>query len=211
MISVKEYKANPCRSLSIPYWKAKNMSLPSDIKIVHNNEFNINLLDNYCDKRFFRLKHSLKNIPDYDTSDITIDVITPDRINELSDCINKCYKHTEIRVSPDYIRSLTETEVYCPELWIGAFSGQCLIGSILCDFDRETGEGIIEWLQVLPKYRGRGTASALICRALKSMRIFADFATVSGECDNVTNPESVYRKCNFNGNDVWHILTKKAL
>lgn len=211
MISVKEYKANPCRSLSIPYWKAKNMLLPPDIQIVHDNEFNLNLSDHYCDKRFFRLKHDLKNIPDYGTSDITLDVITPDRINELSDCINNCYKHTEIKVSPDYIQSLTETEAYCPELWIGAFSGQRLIGSILCDFDRETGEGIIEWLQVLPEYRGRGTAAALISRALKAMKVFADFATVSGECDNVTNPEAVYRKCHFKGNDVWHILTEKTL
>ncbi len=38
------------------------------------------------------------------------------------------------------------------------------------------------------------------------MAAFADFATVSGECDNPTRPEAVYRACGFVGDDVWHIL-----
>lgn len=118
-------------------------------------------------------------------------------------------KLNEIRVSEDYIRSLTTTQVYCPELWIGAILNGRLIGSIICDFDVEVGEAIIEWLQVLPEYRGRGIASALLYKALKTMSSFADFVTVSGECDNVTNPESVYRSCGFNGDDVWHILNEK--
>lgn len=83
-----------------------------------------------------------------------------------------------------------------------------LIGSIICDLDTEIGEGVIEWLQVLPKYRGKGIASSLICKALNIMKHYAEFTTVSGECDNSTNPEYVYRKCGFEGNDIWHILTK---
>ena len=41
------------------------------------------------------------------------------------------------------------------------------------------------------------------------MKGIADFATVSGKVDNETNPEALYRKCGFVGNDVWHILHKK--
>lgn len=37
MISINEYKQNPCGALSIPYWKAEKMSIPENIKIVHNN------------------------------------------------------------------------------------------------------------------------------------------------------------------------------
>ena len=96
--------------------------------------------------------------------------------------------------------------VKCFGILILGIGAVYLIGSVLCDYDAETGEGIIEWLQVLPKYRGRGIASALVCKGLKIMSGFADFATVSGECENVTNPEGVYRKCGFTGNDVWHIL-----
>jgi len=37
----------------------------------------------------------------------------------------------------------------------------------------------------------------------------ANFVTVSGEVDNSTNPEALYRKCGFIGDDIWHIMTKK--
>lgn len=40
-------------------------------------------------------------------------------------------------------------------------------------------------------------------------RYFAKFATVSGKIDNPANPERLYRKCGFVGNDVWHIIRKK--
>ena len=37
----------------------------------------------------------------------------------------------------------------------------------------------------------------------------ATFATVSGQCNNPTNPEALYRKCGFTGSDVWHVLRKR--
>ena len=59
---------------------------------------------------------------------------------------------------------------------------------------------------MLPEYRGHGIAAALTARALEAMGGFADFATVSGQCENPTRPERVYRACGFQGDDVWHIL-----
>ena len=209
MISIEDYKKNPCKVSSIPYWKTKSLTIPSNMKIIHSNEFDEKLLDNYIDRRFFRLIHNLSNIPELNIPEIKLDVIPSNRTDELVDMINSSYAHSEICVSHDYVRSLTATQVYCPELWIGAILDGKLIGSIICDFDTEVGEAIIEWLQVLPEYRGRGIASALMCKALKKMSSFADFATVSGECDNMTNPERVYRNCGFKGNDVWHILNEK--
>lgn len=209
VISIKDYKKNPCRVSSIPYWKTKSVTIPSNIKIIHNNEFDEKLLDNYIDRKFFRLIHNLSNIPEPYIPEIELEVIQPNRINELVDMINRSYAHAEARVSEDYVRSLTTIQVYCPESWIGAILNERLIGSIICDFDIEVGEAVIEWLQVLPEYRGKGIASALICKALKTMRSVANFATVSGECDNITNPEKVYRSCGFDGDDVWHILHEK--
>lgn len=209
MISIKDYKNNPCRAFSLPYWKAKGVSIPKGMKIVHDSEFDEKLPKKYVDKRFFRLKHGLKNIPLFDIGGIDFKIISPDSVDELTDMINRSYTHSDIHVTAEHIKSLTTTKVYCPELWIGAFLDGRLIGSILCDFDSEVGEGIIEWLQVLPEFRGRGIACALTCKALKIMSGFAEFATVSGECENTTNPEKVYRKCGFTGNDVWHVLNKK--
>lgn len=209
MISMEAYKKDPCKVSSIPYWKAKSLIVPSNMKIVHSDEFDVNLLDNYFDRRFFRLIHDLSDIPEFNAAGIKIDVIRSNRNEELANLINRSYTHTGICVSADHMSGLSTTQVYCPELWIGAFLNGELIGSIICDFDREAGEAIIEWLQVLPEYRGKCVGSALICKALKTMSSFADFATVSGECDNITNPERVYRRCGFLGEDVWHILNEK--
>lgn len=209
MISIEAYKKNPCKVSSIPYWKAKSLTTPSNMRIIHSDEFDQTLLDHYFDRRFFRLIHKLSNIPEFHTAGIQLEAIQPNRNDELADMINRSYAHSGICVSTDYLNSLSTTQVYCPELWIGAILGRKLIGSIICDFDIEVGEAIIEWLQVLPEYRGRGIALALICKALKIMSSFADFATVSGECDNITNPERVYRYCGFEGEDVWHILNEK--
>lgn len=209
IISMEDYKMNPCRVSSIPYWKAKSLAIPCGMKVVHDEEFDEKLLGKYLDRRFFRLQHNLSNIPEVSIPEIQLEVIPSDRTDELVDLINRSYTHSDIRVSEEDRRRWTTTQVYCPELWIGALFEGKLIGSIICDFDIEVGEAIIEWLQVLPEYRGRGIAAALVCRALKQMRSFADFATVSGECDNITNPESVYRTCGFAGNDVWHVLREK--
>ena len=208
MISINKYKQNPCGVLSIPYWKAEEMSIPDNIKIVHNNNFDKAMLNEYNDKKYFRLFHNLKVIPTFSNNNYTYGIISKTEINELVKMINASYTHANVCASADYINGLTKTKVYCPELWIGAFDNHKLIGSIICDLDTEIGEGIIEWLQVLPAYRGKGIASSLICKALNIMKHTAEFATVSGECDNSTNPEGVYRKCGFEGNDIWHILTK---
>ena len=210
MFSLEDYKQDPCRVSSIPYWKARNIAIPPNMKIVHDNDFDKKLLEHYTDKRFFRLVHHLTRIPEFSHADITFEVILPGKIDELAEMINHCYTHSDICVSADYVQGLTATPVYCPELWIGAFSRRKLIGSILCDFDGEVGEAVIEWLQVLPECRGKGIASALICTALQKMNNFADFATVSGECENSTNPEQVYRHCGFSGDDIWHILHEKS-
>lgn len=209
MILMEDYKKDPCRASSIPYWKAKSLTIPANMKIIHRDEFDEKLLDHYLDRRFFRLIHDLSNIPEYNVPELEFEVISVDRAKELADLINRSYGHCEIRVSEDSIRGLTATRVYCPELWIGAVLDEQLVGSIICDYDEEVGEAVIEWLQVLPEYRGRGIAAALVCKALHIMRGFADFATVSGECDNITNPARVYRSCGFEGNDVWHILNEK--
>lgn len=37
----------------------------------------------------------------------------------------------------------------------------------------------------------------------------ASFVTLSGQVNNSTNPEALYRNCGFEGNDIWHIMHKK--
>lgn len=68
----------------------------------------------------------------------------------------------------------------------------------------------MEWIQVSEHHRRFGLGSYLVCELLWRMKDIARFATVSGQCNNPANPEGLYRKCGFTGNDVWHILRKKG-
>ena len=62
MIYLDNYLKNPCLSLSIPYWKAKNISVPDNMKIVHESGFSAELLKEYEDETYFRLYHSMKKL-----------------------------------------------------------------------------------------------------------------------------------------------------
>ncbi|MBR4875433.1 MAG: hypothetical protein IKU95_02975, partial [Clostridia bacterium] len=55
--------------------------------------------------------------------------------------------------------------------------------------------------------RRKGIGQAIVSELLRRMADLADFATVSGKVNSVTQPEKLYRKCGFCGNDIWHILT----
>ena len=83
------------------------------------------------------------------------------------------------------------------------------VGCGIADFDAEAKELILEWIQVFPQYRGKKIGQLIVTELLFRMKDVADFATVSGKVGNSTNPEALYRKCGFVGNDVWHILHKK--
>lgn len=83
------------------------------------------------------------------------------------------------------------------------------VGCGIADFDTETRELILEWIQVLPQHRGKKIGQLIVTELLYRMKDIADFGTVSGKVDNLTNPEALYRKCGFSGDDVWHILHKK--
>lgn len=106
---------------------------------------------------------------------------------------------------------MLKSPVYCPDLWVllKDRSTETYVGCGIADYDKDIGELIPEWIQILPQYRGRGYGYAIINYLLKKMQGKAKFATVSGQVNNPTNPEHLYRKCGFTGNDIWHILHKK--
>ena len=84
-----------------------------------------------------------------------------------------------------------------------------LLDEITANLDSETEELVLEWIQVLPEYRGRGLGKMLVNELLCRMGGRAKFATVYGKADSPSNPEALYRKCGFIGNDVWHVLHRK--
>lgn len=209
MITLTEYLNNPCGTLSIPYWKAKRITIPPDMKILHDRDFSSDILSDYTDEEYFRLYHSLKYIPKIVTDNFVITTATRRDIKTIVQIINDSY--TDISVNKELIKSYTQTPVYDENLWIMVKekATKKIVGCGLADYDTEAKEIVLEWIQVLPEYRGKKIGQLIVTELLFRMKDVADFATVSGKVDNTTNPEALYRKCGFVGNDVWHILHKK--
>lgn len=204
---LKEYLENPCRKLSIPYWKNKNMQIPENMIIVHQNDFDDSSFTDYHDEKYFRLIHKLDNVKRNHIDGFSVRTAEASDIPIIVDIINKSY--SDLSVTYEQILSYTKTEAYDKNLWIVVYENNKndAVGCGIADLDNEAREGILEWIQVLPEYRGRGIGKMIVNELLRRMKN-ADFATVSGKIDNKTNPEKLYRSCHFVGNDIWHILTK---
>lgn len=203
---LQEYLQDPCRKLSIPYWKNKSLQIPDNMRIVHHDDFDKKLFSSYHDEKYFRLIHKLNNVQSTPIEGFSVRTADASDIAIIVNIINKSY--TDLSVTMEQILSYTKTEVYDKNLWIIICeSNTQAVGCGIADFDNEAKEGILEWIQVLPEYRGRGIGKMIVNELLCRMKN-ADFATVSGKIDNSTNPEKLYRSCNFMGTDIWHILTK---
>ncbi len=206
---LSEYLKSPCSSSSIPYWKQKNLIMPDNVKIVHNDNYTVNEFTNYSDEPYFRLYHDLKFICQTDLNDVEIVNANPDLLAEFVAIINASY--TDLSVTNEQIESFTKSPVYCPDLWVllRDKASERFVGCGIADYDRNIGELILEWIQVLPLYRGRGYGSYIVNHLLNRMKGIAKFATVSGKINSPSRPESLYRRCGFTGNDIWHILYRK--
>lgn len=184
------------------------MKVPDNMKIVHNSEFNAADFVGYKDEPYFRLYHDLKAVKQPKREDVEIVVGTADTLDIFVDIINKSY--SDLTVTKEQLESYRKTPVFCSDLWVllknttGDYAG-CGIA----DYDKEIGEMILEWIQVIPSCRHNGYGQCIVNYLLSKMRGQAKFATVSGKVNNPTNPERLYRKCGFTGNDVWHILYKE--
>lgn len=209
MLSLQKYIQNPCAQLSIPYWKAKTRKVPDNIKIVHDSEYSSKKYSNYIDERYFRLLHSLNKIEVIKIDGFEIITANENDNDTIVAVINESYE--DLQVDLEQIQKYRKTPVYNPNLWIlvrEKISGKC-VGCGIADYDTEAKELILEWIQVLPDYRRRKIGKFIVYELLSRMKRDADFATVSGKVDNLSNPELLYRSCGFVGNDVWHVLRMK--
>ena len=204
------YLNNPCGTYSIPYWKQKRIQIPENMKILHDREFEDRFLLEYNDEKYFRLVHDLKNVESVRIDAYEIRTASIEDISLVQEIINRSYE--DLSVSYEQLLSCTKSEVYDPNLWIIIYekSTNKPVACGIAELDNEIREGVLEWIQVLPEYRGKKLGQLLVNELLARLQGKADFVTVSGKVDNVTKPELLYRKCGFTGEDIWHILTKKG-
>lgn len=111
MILLNDYLHDPCGTLSIPYWKAKDMILPDYIKVVHERDFASNYLVSYDDKPYFRLLHSLNQIEKTEADRFEIKTAEPLDIPLIVEIINRSYN--DLSVTQEQIVGYTKTRVLC--------------------------------------------------------------------------------------------------
>ena len=213
-MNISEYKSNPCRLSALPYWKSKSFKVPSNMSVIHNDEYIDKLNSLNIDTQYFRLKHELKELNNSINLDkqfkyCEVDTRSHDDLTKVVNIINECYE--DIKVDIDKVMGWTKTKVFNPKLWIFIVDNsiQQPIALGIADWDKNIREGMLEWIQVLPRYRGRGIGKALVTLLLIKFYNNVDFVTVSGKIDSENIPEKLYRSCGFIGEDVWHILVEK--
>ena len=206
MLTKEQYLADPCKAASIPYWKAKSITIQDGMKILHQDEFDDAGYQQYIDELYFRLIHNLKGL---------VEPVLPQgyslctaTLSEYAAHISSCY--VGIAITEEELQCYTFRPVYDVALWLAVkdeYTGT-IVATGIAELDREIDEGILEWIQVSQAHRGKGLGRYVVSELLWRMKGKAGFATVSGQCNNAANPEKLYRKCGFTGNDVWHILRK---
>lgn len=203
----EQYLADPCRVSSIPYWKAKAISVPGNMKILHRDEYDGIKYENCIDEPYFRLFHDLKGLSKPVLPQGYTLCSVP--LAEYAEHISSCYDG--IGITEEELSHYLHKPVYDAALWIAVKDDETgeIAATGIAELDREMGEGVLEWIQVSESYRGKGLGSFVVSELLWRMKDKADFVTVSGQCNNPTNPERLYRKCGFGGDDVWHILRKR--
>lgn len=209
----EKYLANPCGIYALPFWKEIKLKLPDNMKVVHEENFEDSYLSRYIDTTYFRLIHHMKNIEavhlealyELKTVDINSDV------EDIVYIINNSYE--DIKVNKKQVEGWTKETVYDEKLWIFIIDKEINkpVALGIADFDDDMKEGSLEWIQVLPKYRAQGLGQVLVNELLHRLKGKAGFVTVSGKCDNETKPEMLYRKCGFEGKNVWHVMVKKDI
>ena len=207
MLTTELYLQDPCRASSIPLWKAREITVPDHMKILHDARFDPGLLQHYTDEPYFRLLHDMQQLkPPILPQGFHFCQISAE---ELACHIRSCYH--DLSITAEGLAAYTAHPVHDPDLWVAIRNDHTgeIVASGIAELDSEIGEGILEWIQVSEGYRGRGLGTAIVLELLRRMAGKAVFATVSGRCHNPTCPEGLYRACGFAGNDIWHILTKK--
>ena len=206
-ITKQQYLSNPCGESSLPYWKAVNMNVPENMLIKHNRNFAGECFVDYIDEPYFRLYHDLQKLRAATLPEgFQLCEASP---AEYAAHINQCY--ADISITEEEIKSYFQHSVYSAALWIVVqeCKSKEIVATGIAELDEQIGEGILEWIQVSPTHRGIGLGTYVVTELLTRIAQKAQFATVSGQINNPSKPESLYRNCGFQGNDIWHVLKKR--
>lgn len=202
-IDLTEYRKNPCAMLPAPLWKfwaEPSMWEMQATRIIDPSACSDGEVR-------FRIKHPLTGVEDPIAADLApgFHLASGSRRSpeELSALINQC---REEQVTPDDVAAFKRRAQFRPSLWVLALDAKDRpAGFGLAECDQKSGEGSLEWIQVVQEYQSMGVGRLLVSALLSRLQDLAAFATASGTVNNPFNPEGLYRACGFVGKDLWCI------
>lgn len=172
------YLVNPCKASSLPFWKTNLIKIPENMKVVLNDDLQSVDVQEYIDEPYFKLIHRINGI-EKPMLDSCYELVCCE-VSEYAEHIATCYGN--VGISSEELSSYQTHTVYDRELWIAVTErGQnTIIASGIAEIDTDIKEGILEWIQVSPGYRGRGLGNFIVNELLWRMKGKAEFVTVSG-------------------------------
>ena len=197
------YRTDPCGAFSLPFRKAKRISVPEGMTILREDRFDPARCGGR-DEPYFKLVHRLRNLES---------PRLPARYRavrcgaeELARHIGECYARE--RVTADELRACEARPGFDPDLRLAVIdtANGRIAASGIAEADAGIGEGTLEWIQVSPEYRRQGLGRYVVLELLRRLRGKADFVTVSGKINNPCGPLALYRSCGFTDCVVWHIV-----
>jgi len=161
-------------------------------------------------KPYFRLIHRNQPIQVMKlTSGFRIVNVNVDtEADAVAEVIGKCYD--DFNPSGQSVQNWASYPVFDRDSWIWVIDDRkgIPVGLGIAEVDPMILEASLEWIQVLPEYRGRGLGERIVLELLNRLYGRVEFTTVSGEVESQTNPEGLYRRCGFRGDDVWWLLRR---
>ncbi|MHA2251126.1 MAG: GNAT family N-acetyltransferase [Candidatus Kariarchaeaceae archaeon] len=198
------------------YWSGESQP-PSEIflsnytfALLHQNlAIDTNISSFQHQKLYFRMVHSHFEIPEVAIPK-GFSIETVDIANEIASIRNTLNVSYGSNFSDESILSWTSHPTFDPYAWVWVRDAKQNLPVALgiAEFDKSIKELSLEWIQVLPEYRGMGFGKIIVCELIHRYAKKAKFSTVSGEINNPTNPEMLYKKCGFTGDDIWYVLQK---
>jgi GNAT superfamily N-acetyltransferase len=199
------------------YWSRSREQLPNlsqnlDFALVHQDYLPSFPVSKFAVQTpYFRLIHKadeteqLVHLPQ---GFAFVDVNVFQEVDAIASLIGQCYP--DLQPDAETVKGWFEHPTFDSSLWIWVMdvAKGIPVGLGIAELDETIQEGSLEWIQVLPAYRGLGLGKSIVQRLLLRFGKRVKFTTVSGEADNTTRPEALYRSCGFKGIDVWWLLSQ---
>lgn len=157
---------------------------------------------------FLRLIHSENELPLRATVPGTtlreVDVTT--ELPLVATILHACYDTPT--PGTDEITAWTRRPVFDQDGWLWVIDRKTRRPAALgiAETDTVTGEASLEWIQVLPSYRGLGLGTMLVQELVYRLERKVAFTTAAFRVKNPYEPEHLLRRCGFTGRDVWWVL-----